>query len=88
MRCMCSSVYTHACNICSSSPVLHPQDPVVLPDSGVTVDRATITRHLGSTGQGTDPFSRNPLTLEDVKPDAELAAKIKAWRAQHPEASM
>ena len=47
-----------------------PQDPVLLPDSNITVDRATIERHLMSSK--TDPFNRSPLTLDAVKPNTTL----------------
>jgi hypothetical protein len=43
----------------------------------VTLDRSTIERHLLSTG--TDPFSRAQLSLDMVRPDEELAARIRAW---------
>ncbi len=42
--------------------------------------RSTIERHLLS-GHGTDPFSRAPLTLEQVQPDTALQARMQAWRA-------
>jgi ubiquitin conjugation factor E4 B len=53
------------------------EDPVILPTSGKVVDRATIARHLLS--DGTDPFNRAKLTLEMLKPDTELKAKIEAF---------
>lgn len=52
-------------------------DPVVLPSSKVTVDRTTIARHLLS--DQTDPFNREPLTMDQVKSDEELKARIDAW---------
>lgn len=52
-------------------------DPVVLPSSHVTVDRTTIARHLLS--DQTDPFNREPLTMDQVKTDAELKEKIESW---------
>lgn len=52
-------------------------DPVILPSSKVTVDRTTIARHLLS--DQTDPFNREPLTMDQVKSDTELKAKIDAW---------
>jgi ubiquitin conjugation factor E4 B len=55
-------------------------DPVLLPDSRVTVDRATIERHLLSSA--TDPFSRAPLARHQLQPDGELRRRIEAWRAQ------
>jgi len=42
------------------------EDPVILPTSGQTVDRATITRHLLS--DSTDPFNRQKLTSDMLKP--------------------
>lgn len=52
-------------------------DPVILPSSKVTVDRTTIARHLLS--DQTDPFNREPLTMDQVKSDAELKGRIDAW---------
>ncbi|XP_022696423.1 ubiquitin conjugation factor E4 A-like isoform X2 [Varroa jacobsoni] len=52
-------------------------DPVILPSSGVTVDRNTIARHLLS--DQTDPFNRQPLNLEQVKPNEELKVRIDKW---------
>jgi Kip1 ubiquitination-promoting complex protein 1 len=54
-------------------------DPVLLPDSNITVDRATIERHLMSSK--TDPFNRSPLTLDAVKPNTALKGKIDEWKA-------
>lgn len=55
------------------------QDPVVLPGSGVRVERSTIERHLMSSKS--DPFNRSPLTLADVRPDGYLRSRIEAWQA-------
>jgi ubiquitin conjugation factor E4 B len=55
------------------------RDPVTLPSSGVTLDRATIARHLQS--DATDPFSRAPLKMEELRPEAALKARIAAWVA-------
>lgn len=55
------------------------EDPVALP-SGLSVERASIMRHLLSNS--TDPFSRQPLTVEDLKPDDDLRARIQAWKAE------
>lgn len=41
------------------------QDPVILPSSHV-VDRSVIVRHL--LNSPTDPFSRQPLTLDQLVP--------------------
>lgn len=50
------------------------EDPVLLPDSKITVDRSTIQRHLMS--QNTDPFSRTELKIDMVTPNVELKEKI------------
>ena len=42
------------------------RDPVILPSSRTTIDRATIKAHLLSDPK--DPFNRMPLSLEDVVP--------------------
>ncbi|XP_059482914.1 ubiquitin conjugation factor E4 A [Neocloeon triangulifer] len=55
-------------------------DPVILPSSGVSIDRAVIARHLLS--DQIDPFNRSPLTMEQVKPNNELREKIQAWIAE------
>jgi len=55
------------------------EDPVLLPNSGITVDRSTIERHLLSSQ--TDPFSRAPLSIEELKPDETLKTRIDAWLA-------
>ena len=48
------------------------EDPVILPLSRHTVDRATIRSHLLS--DPTDPFNRAPLKLEDVIPSESTPA--------------
>ncbi|GIL47203.1 hypothetical protein Vafri_4076 [Volvox africanus] len=53
-------------------------DPVVLPDSQMTVDRSTIERHF-LTSQ-TDPFSRTPLTREALRSNEDIKRKIADWR--------
>ncbi|KAJ3801572.1 ubiquitin conjugation factor E4 [Lentinula aff. detonsa] len=45
------------------------RDPVILPTSRTTIDRATIKSHLLS--DTTDPFNRMPLAIEDVVPSAD-----------------
>lgn len=52
-------------------------DPVVLPSSKVTVDRSTIARHLLS--DQTDPFNREPLTMDKVKSNEALKREIEQW---------
>jgi len=51
-------------------------EPVLLP-SGNNVEKSTIARHLLS--DQTDPFNRQPLTMEQVKPNEELKARILSW---------
>ncbi len=53
------------------------KDPVRLPTSNIVVDRPTIARHLLS--DQSDPFNRQPLTMDMVQPDAELKLKISEW---------
>ncbi|KAJ5281570.1 hypothetical protein N7478_006942 [Penicillium angulare] len=56
------------------------EDPVILPNSRISIDRATIRSHLLSDPH--DPFNRVPLTIDDVIPDTELKAKIEAFKAE------
>ncbi|SMR61144.1 unnamed protein product [Zymoseptoria tritici ST99CH_1E4] len=53
-------------------------DPVILPVSKETIDRATIRSHLLS--DPTDPFNRAPLKIEEVVDNVELREKIEAWK--------
>ena len=53
-------------------------DPILLP-SGNVVDRATIERHI--LNQKNDPFSRQPLSLEELEPMPELKSKIEKWHS-------
>ena len=53
------------------------KDPVILPDSKVTLDRKTIQRHL--TVSPTDPFSRCELKEEDLIPNRDLKKKVEEW---------
>lgn len=55
-------------------------DPVILPTSKNTVDRATIRSHLLSDPN--DPFNRTPLKIEEVVPNTELREQIEAWKAE------
>lgn len=59
------------------------EDPVVLPTSGVSVDRSTIRSHLLSDPN--DPFNRSPLKIEDVKEDESLKEKIGEWKRSRME---
>ncbi|OQR89672.1 ubiquitin conjugation factor E4 [Thraustotheca clavata] len=54
------------------------KEPVTLP-SGYIVDKSTITQHL--MNDATDPFTRAPLTLDQLVPNAELKSKIDEWIA-------
>jgi len=51
-------------------------DPVILP-SGHFVDRSTITQHL--LNDPIDPFNRESMTIEDIKPAVELKTRIDSW---------
>ncbi|KAH6933407.1 hypothetical protein HPB50_014566 [Hyalomma asiaticum] len=51
------------------------EEPVVLP-SGHVVDKATIVRHL--LNSSTDPFNRQPLTEEMLRPGSENSATMNA----------
>lgn len=53
------------------------KDPVILPSSKTTVDRAIIQRHLLS--DATDPFNRSHLTPEMLIPNIELKARIEEF---------
>ena len=55
-------------------------DPVVLPNSKATVDRSTAIRHL--LASPTDPFTRTPLSLEDLHEDPALRMRIATWRGK------
>ncbi|OQD85253.1 hypothetical protein PENANT_c010G10733 [Penicillium antarcticum] len=55
-------------------------DPVILPGSRISIDRATIRSHLLSDPH--DPFNRVPLKMEDVVPDHDLKAKIEAFKSE------
>lgn len=55
------------------------QDPVYLP-SGAVVDRSTIIQHLLSDPK--DPYTRQPMTIEDVKPAEELRQQIETWKEE------
>lgn len=57
-------------------------DPVILP-SGVIMERSIISRHL--LNSQTDPFNRQPLTEEELKPVPELKAKIENWKREKTE---
>jgi hypothetical protein len=54
------------------------KEPVILP-SGNVVDRSTIMQHL--LNDTTDPFNRQPMTIDDAKPATELKARMDQWIA-------
>ncbi|RKU40882.1 hypothetical protein DL546_001559 [Coniochaeta pulveracea] len=54
-------------------------DPVILPSKHV-VDRSTIVQHLLSDPK--DPYTRQPMTEDDVIPHDELKKQIEAWKAE------
>jgi ubiquitin conjugation factor E4 B len=54
-------------------------DPVILPSKHV-VDRSTIVQHLLSDPK--DPYTRQPMTEDDVVPHDELRKQIEAWKAE------
>ena len=51
-------------------------DPVTLP-SGQVMDRKNIARHLLSDPH--NPFTRQPLTEDQLKPNVELKSRIEKW---------
>ncbi|XP_029835041.3 ubiquitin conjugation factor E4 B isoform X1 [Ixodes scapularis] len=53
------------------------EDPVVLP-SGNVVDKGTIVRHL--LNSNTDPFNRQPLTEDMLRPAEDLKRRIHEWK--------
>merc|ERR1712008_546508 len=55
------------------------EDPVILP-SGNMCDRKNIERHILPTPN--DPFNRQPLTEDMLKPDCELKAQIDSWKTE------
>lgn len=73
-------------NYKSSDPLMDTlmADPVVLP-SGTIMDRPIITRHL--LNSQTDPFNRQPLTEEELKPGPCLFPVLNAmfcWLYEFP----
>ncbi|CCH61751.1 hypothetical protein TBLA_0F02090 [Henningerozyma blattae CBS 6284] len=59
------------------------KDPVILPTSHVSIDLSTIKAHLLS--DSTDPFNREPLTLDQVTPNVELKNQILAYKKKKRE---
>jgi hypothetical protein len=56
-------------------------DPVLLPTSGMIMDRAVITRIILSDDH--DPFNRTPLRIEDLVPQPELQQRIRVFCEEH-----
>ncbi|XP_013189740.2 ubiquitin conjugation factor E4 B isoform X1 [Amyelois transitella] len=54
-------------------------DPVLLP-SGKVMDRSVILRHL--LNSATDPFNRQPLSEDQLRPATELKEKISQWQRE------
>ncbi|KAK3387480.1 ubiquitin elongating factor core-domain-containing protein [Podospora didyma] len=54
-------------------------DPVILPSKAI-VDRSTITQHLLSDPK--DPYTRQPMTIDDVIPDTKLKEQIEEWKRE------
>lgn len=54
-------------------------DPVILPSQNI-VDRSTITQQLLSNPL--DPFTRSPMTIDDVVPADDLRTRIEEWKAE------
>ncbi|KAK3314615.1 ubiquitin elongating factor core-domain-containing protein [Apodospora peruviana] len=55
------------------------KDPVILPSRHV-VDRSTIIQHLLSDPK--DPFTRQPMKIEDVVADEDLRVRIEKWKEE------
>lgn len=53
------------------------RNPVRLPTSGNIMERSVIAQHL--LNNETDPFNRQPLTLDMVVPEDELRTRIENW---------
>lgn len=53
-------------------------DPVTLPTSNTSIDRAVIWRHLLSDQR--DPFTNLPLSMEMITPNTELKTRIEEWK--------
>lgn len=54
-------------------------DPVLLPSKHI-VDRSTIAQHLLSDPK--DPFTRQPMTVDDAIPQDELRERIEKWKQE------
>ena len=54
------------------------EDPVILPSSHLNIDRKVIEEYLITHSD--DPFNRQPLTKEELKPNEELKKKIEEYK--------
>ncbi|CAF1260110.1 unnamed protein product [Adineta steineri] len=54
-------------------------DPVMLPSSRTILDRSTVIRLL--LDNQIDPYTRDPLHMQDVIPQSELKHSIEQWKA-------
>jgi len=59
-------------------------DPVLLPSQHI-VDRSTIAQHLLSDPK--DPFTRQPMTVDDAIPQPELKERIEKWKEERVQAA-
>lgn len=57
------------------------EDPVELTTSRVIVDRSTIVAHLLNDPH--DPFNRQPLSMEQVRPVPDLRERIQQYKREH-----
>jgi len=55
------------------------KDPVILPSRHI-LDRSTIVQHLLSDPK--DPYTRQPMTIDDVVPDDALRERIEKWKEE------
>jgi len=53
------------------------KDPVILPSNHI-LDRSTIIQHLLSDPK--DPYTRQPMSIDDVVPDDSLRERIEKWK--------
>ncbi|XXG97398.1 hypothetical protein Hte_003699 [Hypoxylon texense] len=59
-------------------------DPVILPSKNI-VDRSTIVQQLLSNPL--DPFTRKPMTINDVTPADDLRMRIEQWKSERIKAA-
>lgn len=59
------------------------EDPVILPSSRVSIDRATIRSHLLSDPH--DPFNRVLLKMEDVLPGTNFPPFVFSLLSKYPQ---